>query len=53
MIMVVKNFISDHVQYSSLWTVDMALIRIQSNPDKEAVKCIEIVVKEGSVGHMK
>ena len=45
MIMVVKNFISDHVQYSSLWTVDMALIRIQSNLDKEAVECVEIVVK--------
>ena len=51
--MVFKNFISDHVQYSSLWTVDMALIRIQSNLDKEAVKCIEIVVKEGGVGHVK
>jgi hypothetical protein len=30
-------------QYSSLWTVDMALIRIQSTSDKEAVECNTLV----------
>jgi hypothetical protein len=43
MIMVVKNFISDHVQYSSLWSLDMALIRIQNNSDKEALECNTLV----------